>query len=163
MWRKGRFPSCPCLSSGGFFAILFLRCVGAEVSADVRSEEGEILGVPWGLRTCLPSICGERWKSFVSPRDDLLQDAPSVGGMERRTEPEVAPSKACLPLTVMLVPLGALSLTSRVAVEGRLVSLLIRFQVVCPSENPPTLAQVVEVLVDELLEENPKKERVSPC
>jgi hypothetical protein len=44
-----------------------------------------------------------------------------------------------------------------------LVSLLIRFQVVCPSENPPTLAQVVEVLVDELLEENPKKERVSPC
>jgi hypothetical protein len=38
------------------------------------------------------------------------------GGVRRwRTEPLVMPSKPCLPLTVTLVPLGAFSLTSRVA------------------------------------------------
>lgn len=35
---------------------------------------------------------------------------------QKHTEPLVTPSNPCLPLTVRLVPLGALSLTSSVAV-----------------------------------------------
>lgn len=61
------------------------------------------------------------------------------------TDPVVTPSKPCLPLTVTLVPLGALSLTSRLPVQP--VNIISQTLV---SSGALTLANVVEVLVDEL-------------
>lgn len=62
------------------------------------------------------------------------------------TEPLVTPSKPCLPLTVTFVPFGALSLTSRLAVE-----LLLAFELLLTLATAMlTLAGVIEVLVDEL-------------
>lgn len=67
------------------------------------------------------------------------------------TEPVVTPSKPCLPLTLRLVPLGARSLTSRVAaLFVRYMCALSRFKS-CPGGRfSQTLGGVVEVLVDEL-------------
>lgn len=58
----------------------------------------------------------------------------------------MAPSKACLPLTVTLAPLGALSLTSRLAVSRLLVVLFSR----CADAIQHAGLSVVEVLVDQL-------------
>lgn len=70
--------------------------------------------------------------------------------IQGHTDPAVTPSKPCLPLMVTLVPLGALSLTSRVAGAcSQYSSPSFAFGSSC-GRMARTLAGVVEVFVDEL-------------
>lgn len=69
--------------------------------------------------------------------------------IQGHTDPAVTPSKPCLPLMVTLVPLGALSLTSRVAGACSQYSSPFAFGSSCGG-MARTLAGVVEVFVDEL-------------
>ena len=75
-------------------------------------------------------------------------------GKQRLTEPAIGPSWADLPFTLKVTPLGALDLTSRLAISKNSVSSIAHKQKFPRSTRPVmdlfTRADVVEVLVKEL-------------